>query len=148
MVAYMLRTGYRRQGKKSKRDNSTSGKENKKVNRLLPFAASYLTLDVYSLECFSTKLLKVWCNISNLHAELLIIFSFDYVFGAVRFEEFTTCLIVFEAKFVSEETQSNLSISANELAITTPETMTCPTYPLAILARALRRSRSMNMSIR
>ena len=109
-------------------------------------AGSYLAFDVYFTERRGTKVLEERCTFSDLDSKLVAVFRFDEVLRTVGIEKFTTCFIVLEAKFVSNETKGNMRVSVNCqcAAIDLGE---C-TYPLAILARALRRSRSMNMSMR
>lgn len=70
-----------------------------------------LAFDVYFFESTGTQMLKMSGGFANFHAELVAFFGVDYMLCTMGLEEFTTCLIIIEAKFVSEETQRNLRIS-------------------------------------
>jgi hypothetical protein len=67
-----------------------------------------LALDVYFPEGSSTKALEKSGSFSNLDSVGL---GLDSILHTVRLEEFTTDVIVVEAKLVSEEAKRNVSIS-------------------------------------
>ena len=86
-------------------------------------------------------------SLSQLHTELLVALIFNNVLGTVRLEELTAHVIVVEAKLVSKEAERDGGVTATGQPA--PQTIKrAHTYPFDILARAVRRSRSMNMSIR
>jgi hypothetical protein len=67
-----------------------------------------LALDVYFPEGSGTKALENSGSFSNLDSVGL---DLDSILRTVRLEEFTTDVIVVEAKLVSEEAKRNVSIS-------------------------------------
>jgi hypothetical protein len=73
-----------------------------------PWVFSYLAFDVYFPKGSGTKALEKRCSLPNLHS---IGLGLDDVLRTVGLEEFTTDVIVVEAKLVSEEAERNVSIS-------------------------------------
>jgi hypothetical protein len=73
--------------------------------------SSYLALDVYFAKSGGTKAFKKRGGLADLHSTLRAILL-DGALCAVGLDEFTASFIVFEAKFVSEETKCYISISA------------------------------------
>jgi hypothetical protein len=69
-------------------------------------ACSYLTLDIYFPKGSGTKSLEKGRSLPNLHS----IGLFDDGLRTVGHEEFTTDVIVVEAKLVSEEAERDVSI--------------------------------------
>jgi hypothetical protein len=67
-----------------------------------------LAFDVYFPEGSGTKALEKSSSLSNFHSVGLVL---DNVLRTVALEEFTTDVIVVEAKLVSEEAKCNISIS-------------------------------------
>jgi hypothetical protein len=71
-----------------------------------------LALNVYFAECGGTEAFELCCGFSDSDAILTVAFIFNDVLRTVRFEEFTAYLIVVETKFVSEETECDIYVSA------------------------------------
>jgi hypothetical protein len=107
----------------------------------------YLALNVYFAEGRSSELFEVVSSFPQLHTELLVALVFNNTLGTVRLEEFTAHVIVVEAELVSKEAKRDGRVTTEGQPASQTKRRAA-TYPFDILARAVRRSRSMNMSIR
>jgi hypothetical protein len=67
-----------------------------------------LAFDVYFAKSGGAKAFEECCSLSNLYSTSVV----DDALRTVGLEKFTTRLIAFEAKLVSEETECDVSIAA------------------------------------
>lgn len=113
--------------------------------------ALHLALDVYPCEGSQTKALEDGLGLLHLHTCLdaaILVSSrlLDGLGSTMRPEEFTAFIVGSELKLVRQEAKRHTQISASLSAKSSPSKTF--TYALEILARACRRSRSMNMFIK